>query len=171
MTAFTFSSESSNYPTNIYSYGFLYVMEGNTNGRIQQIYLPHNLHGPEKAIIAHRMQYDSTQGFTAWAYAYQNDYTSISLNKSGYIVFRNRLIVQWGIVSCNNYDSTTNNMYYKQVPTNVTVNSDYLYGHTNYSNKSDFKKTTFHCINQQIYLGWENDTDSNMSVRWIMLSF
>ena len=42
------------------------------------------------------MQYNSAQGFHSWTYAYQNDYTRISLTKTGYIVFRNRLTIQWG---------------------------------------------------------------------------
>lgn len=42
------------------------------------------------------MQYASNQGFTAWAYAYQNDYTAISLNSTGYISFNNGLIIQFG---------------------------------------------------------------------------
>ena len=100
--------------------------------------------------------------------------TYLSKNINGYIwlggPFKG-LLIQWGMVLCNNYDNTTNDMYYKEIPTNITTNSDYLYGHTNYSNKFDFKKTTFHSSNQSIFLGWENNTNSNMSVRWIMLSF
>lgn len=81
------------------------------------------------------------------------------------------LLIQWGINLCSNYDRTNNNIYYKNTSTNITANSDYLYGHTNYSSTSNFKKTIFHCGGQTISLGWESDTSSNMSVRWIMLSF
>lgn len=47
-------------------------------------------------VLATRMQYARTQGFREWSYCYKNDYTSISLTKTGYIVFRYRLAIQWG---------------------------------------------------------------------------
>lgn len=102
-----FKGNSSNYPENIYPYGILYVTRGTYTDVIQQIYFPHDLHSSTNAILAHRMKYSDEQGFRKWEYAYENDYTSISLNiNNGYIVFRNRLTIQYGNIQ--NKDDAVN---------------------------------------------------------------
>lgn len=92
-----FEGTSANYPINTYQYGLLYVTHGINNNVIQQIYIPHHNNIPYETVsIAHRMKYDDKQNFYTWVYIYENDYTSISLTKTGYIVFRNRLTIQYG---------------------------------------------------------------------------
>lgn len=95
-----FEGTSTNYPVNTYQYGLLYVTHGINNNVIQQIYIPHHNNIPYETVsIAHRMKYDDKQNFYAWIYAYETDYKQISLNQSGYIIFRNGLIIQYGFTN------------------------------------------------------------------------
>ena len=93
-----FYSPSSNYPVNVYPYGLLFVFN-NSDSSIQQIYIPHQKDQNFNNSFAYRSKWDNTQDFSAWIYLSEYDYTSILLNRTGYIAFRNGLIIQYGIVN------------------------------------------------------------------------
>ena len=97
----------SNYPdkTITYKYGMLFTSSSNNKNFILQIYYPDQTN---EVIIAFRQSYkNNTTDFSSWKYIYTNDYTSISLNQSGYIIFRNGLIIQWGLAPVPDANTNT----------------------------------------------------------------
>ena len=89
----------SNYPdkTITYKYGMLFTSSSNNKNLILQVYYPDQTN---EVIVAFRQSYrNNTTDFSSWKYIYTNDYTSISLNQSGYIIFRNGLIIQYGFTN------------------------------------------------------------------------
>ncbi len=89
-----FFSPSLNYPVNVYPYGLLFVFN-NSDSSIQQIYIPHQRYETSNNSLAYRAKWDNTQNFSTWIYLSEYDYTSISLNRTGYIIFKNELKIQW----------------------------------------------------------------------------
>ena len=94
-----FDTNSLNYPTNIFQYGLLYVVNINNNTEpILQFYIPHdkNINSPGDAVLAYRMNFSkSVQNFQNWQLIFNTDYNNILHDVTGYIVFNNRLIIQW----------------------------------------------------------------------------
>ena len=95
---YNFSNDSLNYPKNIYPWGILYITQA-SDGGIQQIYIPHHSYAiNEYYTIAHRMKFVSGANFEEWNYASSRDYFNISFASTGYIIFLNGLIIQWGVL-------------------------------------------------------------------------
>ena len=84
--------------SNISMYGILLNTYVQNTGFAFQLYIPDSLSTSQNGAIYIRTicPGDSNNNpYRDWIGIYKNDYTSISLNQTGYIVFRNGLKIQW----------------------------------------------------------------------------